>query len=606
MVTSSQIAFLLSDNMSLRDYISGVIPDYKDVKSRLKLLDRKQNTCLPDHYYQMCSDYYIDGIGNIGNLICNGLCDIADEHLELRDNVIYVRQTRQKDWQELITRIPPLLLLMAFLSKNTSIGNTLEEIKQYYLDYILPNTKYTSLPHPYIPQIASYVKEKKGLHDLHIHLNGSTETDIVWQDVLCDIDGICSELKKIKGKKHDTVKELLEQETLIRSVDDYRLLLQCALVIRRKICSFILQAEKLQPISNIISNLERVIPDTGKDNPVHPINDFLGIKHNEYTMSSEGAMYILVFRYLMRYPDSALAQYFHFYLLILGLTNRLLVQQSHQYGFQQFQKFTVNGLRDKSEKTYRRRFFQLNGNGNTCNIRFMEGRFSPKSYEKQNIKAIENILSGWDSMLSQIQEEFDLDKDELPELRLIAHFIKEQDSSPDEFVRFRKLRYDIFKKARVLALMKKKHPEKMKHFVGVDAAASEFDTPPEIFAPSFRYLKRAGIKHFTYHAGEDFYHLIGGLRAIYEAIEFCEMSCGDRIGHAVAAGIAPEVWYRNVGDELLVHQGEYMDDLLFAYSLTIDNPDGILAEKIPFLSNRIHELSYSVYGRDCRKKIKIS
>lgn len=76
-----------------------------------------------------------------------------------------------------------------------------------------------------------------------------------------------------------------------------------------------------------------------------------------------------------------------------------------------------------------------------------------------------------------------------------------------------------------------------KFVTGADAAASEFDTPPEVFAPSFRRLRKNGIRHFTYHAGEDFFHILSGLRAIYEAIEFLGLQAGDRIGHATAAGV---------------------------------------------------------------------
>ena len=87
--------------------------------------------------------------------------------------------------------------------------------------------------------------------------------------------------------------------------------------------------------------------------------------------------------------------------------------------------------------------------------------------------------------------------------------------------------------------MKNNNSPFAKYIVGIDAAASEFDAPPEVFAPAFRYLKRNGFKHFTYHAGEDFYHLLGGLRCIYEAVDFLNLSYGDRIGHATAAGISP-------------------------------------------------------------------
>ena len=55
---------------------------------------------------------------------------------------------------------------------------------------------------------------------------------------------------------------------------------------------------------------------------------------------------------------------------------------------------------------------------------------------------------------------------------------------------------------------------------GVDAAANELHAPPEPFAPAFRLARRAGIPRATFHVGEDFRHLLSGIRAILEAMTF--------------------------------------------------------------------------------------
>ena len=137
-----------------------------------------------------------------------------------------------------------------------------------------------------------------------------------------------------------------------------------------------------------------------------------------------------------------------------------------------------------------------------------------------------------------------------------------------------------------------------KAIVGIDAAASEFDTPPEVFAPVFKKLREKGFQHFTYHAGEDFYHLLGGLRAIYEAITFLDLQRGDRIGHATAAGVDPETWEHNVGREVVVPIGAYMDDLLFVYNLISNNECKALDSLMPRLYMRITELSREIYPND--------
>lgn len=599
MVTSSIIKHLLSDKDSLSDYITKKNLIFKDVKRRLLLLERQENRHIPDHYYRLNQEKSLDGIESLGELIRTGLYRLAKEYLELRDNRIHVKQQKQNAWQELITYIPPLVLQMAFLHiEKPLVDKSIEEIRVYFKKYILPNTKYTALPYPYILQIENYIKERNGLHDLHMHLNGSTEIDIVWQDFLQEPDKVYEELMEKEGD--DFVREQFEQESYPGSPLDFRNLLRCARGIREYLFSMLyphlkgFDFTKLDSIEKLLTYLPEV--ETGSIH--HPFANLICVNgsNTQYPMAVEGLMYILVFNYIEVNPRESIASILHFYLLILGLSNRLLVQQNHQFGFEQFQKLTVNELREHSEKWYRKRFFQLHGNEQR-NIRFLEGRFSPKSTEAENINLLNSIKSGWDALLEEIRNELKLSDEKLPQLKLIAHFIKKKDNNASKEIRHKSLRYEIWSKAQVLALLKTNHSTQMKNVVGIDAASSEFDTPPEVFAPSFRYLRRNGFRHFTYHAGEDFFHIISGLRAIYEAVRFNDLSCGDRIGHATATGICPKIWIRNVGEELFMQQGEYLDDLLFSYHLIILKDNDLLKEKIPFLANRIQELSYRIYRK---------
>lgn len=605
MVTSSIIKHLLSDKDSLSDYINRKLPTIGDVKRRLLLLERQENRYIPDHYYRLNQEQSLKGMEVLGELIRIGLYRLVEEYLEIRDNRIYVKQLKQNAWQELITYIPPLVLQMAFLHGKKSVcDKSIQGIREYFNEYILPNTKYTALPYSYIPQIENYINEKKGLHDLHMHLNGSTEVDTVWQDFLLDPDKVYEEIQE---KENDSfVREQLEQEFYLGSPSDFRDLLWCARGIRE--CLF----SMLYPHSNVfdfnkLDSIEKML--------AYLLNHAHGSMHNpftnlicndcddvQYPMAIEGLMYILVFNYMEDNPRESTASIFHFYMLILGLSNRLLVQQNHQFGFEQFQKLTVNELRGHSEKSYRNRFFQLHGNEQR-NICFLEGRFSPKSTEVENVGLLDSIHSGWSSLLRGIQDELELSGRELPQLKLIAHFIKRKEDNASKEIRHKNLRYDVWSKAEVLMLLKNNHSDLMKDVVGIDAASSEFDAPPEVFAPSFRYLRRKGFKHFTYHAGEDFFHIISGLRAIYEAVEFNELSRGDRIGHATATGICPDVWIRNVGDRLFMRQGDYLDDLLFTLHIIVLKDVDVLKGKIPLLINRIQELSYQIYQKSYSLRI---
>ncbi|QZT37407.1 hypothetical protein K5X82_00595 [Halosquirtibacter xylanolyticus] len=166
------------------------------------------------------------------------------------------------------------------------------------------------------------------------------------------------------------------------------------------------------------------------------------------------------------------------------------------------------------------------------------------------------------------------DKNESP-LFYNIHFIKKPDSSIKKLgkeisktiyetaTHIALCRHDQLRKTlkvQALSLMNTKWSTRKegKRIQGIDAASSEFSARPEVFAQTFRYLKFCRSSHnddnlleelpeklpATFHAGEDFYDIADGLRAIDESIKFLNLDNGDRIGHALALGIDAEAYYR--------------------------------------------------------------
>lgn len=111
---------------------------------------------------------------------------------------------------------------------------------------------------------------------------------------------------------------------------------------------------------------------------------------------------------------------------------------------------------------------------------------------------------------------------------------------------------------------------------GYDVAGNENDLPIEVFAPVLRVLRAAKYssgEHWsirlprpfiTVHAGEDYSHLLCGLRAIDEAVEFCQLREGDRIGHGLALGTNVTKWAREQ-KRAYITAGQHMDNLVWAY-----------------------------------------
>lgn len=156
------------------------------------------------------------------------------------------------------------------------------------------------------------------------------------------------------------------------------------------------------------------------------------------------------------------------------------------------------------------------------------------------------------------------------------------------------------------------YPILAKYIVGLDAASIENATEPWVLAPVFRdsrireetrpvdansrnYIHNIGL---TYHVGEDFRHIISGLRHIDEVIENFGYMSGDRIGHAVALGIDA---HKLIGVNKIVCMPiiEYLDNLLWMWGIVHD-VDLNLGSDIGGIEYKIMNTAREIYGEDLR------
>lgn len=588
MYTQSYLRYLLGDEVSLQQYYA-----YRrqvtlaDVKRNLMLAERKNNLHIPDHYYRLGQERSFKEIAYISELFTKGLRSLADEYLEIRKGNIHVKAEMMNSWQLMMPYMPSLLLDCVKLWSEYSLEEGCE--MEYISTHFVPNLAFTTYPSPYIPQLNELLKES-GLSDLHMHLNGALETDLTWQDFLKNPLEIKYELEKAFA--NEKVKEQYTQTAILNEPEKLYELLKVASVLRYLLFCYA-YGKALPDDFNSFEEMLQKIADgdiLGGFYSGHPMELVLGKDVKPHYM--EGVLYIRILQLMCsEYENDSLSQLFHYYLLILGLTNKMLVQQPTCYGFEEFQKITLNGLREYSEsKNYFNRFAQLSGN-QLRNVRFLEGRFSPKDEQGKNEKMIGNIMAGW-AELRNMQSQRGIPESTL---KLVAHFIKKKEGRRDASVRYKDLRDDVEHRADLLQQLLNNNASLSKAVIGIDAAASEFDTPPEVFATAYRKLRASGFEHFTYHAGEDFYHVLSGLRAIFEAITYLDLHRGDRIGHATASGIPVSLWHDNIGKKMLIRQGEYLDDLIFAYYLISQKGNEQMKLLLPMLSLRIDELGFEIY-----------
>lgn len=584
MKSDSYLRFLLSDSCSLRKYYrERVAVSLQDVRRSMLLKVRERGYSVPDHYYRLGTEFSFCGVDELSELFTIGLPKLANEYLEIREGQVFVKGEQMNEWQLLLPQIPPLLLVTMRIWKES--GPIVGGVVDFAYRYLLPSVKNTAIPSACLPEMETLRKENYGFDDLHIHLNGAVETDLAWHDFLRYPEVVYQDI--CRACRNDKVKEQLEQLTDISDPIEFYHLFCIAGRIREWLSQKVTNGKDIfgfGSFENLLSGLVEM-RDAFKDHPVKPI---LGDSASPLIL--EGLFYVKTLDYLAAQPhDEAVAGAFHYYLLILGVCNRLLVQQTDAFGFEQFQKYTSNNFREFSEQTYPRRFMQLAGN-DLQNIRHIEGRFSPKTSVDNNTAIINKIVEGY-NRLNQSQNTVGIPP---ASLSLVAHFIKRSEYHKGN-IRFSGLRKDLDKRTDALIALVNTNSSYAKLVTGVDAAASEFDTPPEVFAPSFRRLREHGLCHFTYHAGEDFFHVLSGLRAIYEAIEFLGMQAGDRIGHATAAGVDVRVWKQNVGDRLWMRIEDYLDDLVFAYHLIIVMKERELEPFLPKIALRIEELASKIY-----------
>lgn len=589
MHTDSYLRHLLNNEYLLRSYYDKQKSvSLEEVKRTVLLMERMTAVQVPDHYYRLGVEQTFEKIEKLSQLFTIGLTQLSENFLEIRKNKVYVQAEKQTLWQLLLPSCPPLIMVCAKLWY--SCGFDPAKALDYLYDWLLPNVAYTALPSPYLPRLEE-LKETGGCTDLHLHLNGALETDLTWQDFLTNPMEVLDELNN--AFNNERVKEQYLQFSTLRSPEDIYELLRVAGVLRELLYAYLFNDNKHKLIENGGSFDELLIRirSYSLSHVVERHPESYISKALSQPLCLEGLFYLRMFHYLSSHLDNdTVSGLFLYYLSILGLCNRMLVHQTSSYGFQEFQKITLNGFREYSERYYNRRFLQMSGN-DLKNIKYLEGRFSPKDSQNKNEQILSNVLEGWKQLQAR-QTDLGLP---VSSLNLVAHFIKKVDKHPDERVRYRQLRQDLSFRTDLLIQLLQDKSELSGMITGIDAAASEFDTPPEVFAPSYRKLRKAGYGHFTYHAGEDFYHVLSGLRAIYEAIMFLDLQRTDRIGHAVAAGVPVGIWRENIGNYILIRKGEWLDNLVFAFNLISNFNLTELTPLLPLIQLQIEKYGFEIY-----------
>ena len=180
--------------------------------------------------------------------------------------------------------------------------------------------------------------------------------------------------------------------------------------------------------------------------------------------------------------------------------------------------------------------------------------------------------------------------------------------------RFARFYLEQRRHAQALVSLFEKYPSALRTVRGVDLCTDEAGVPIWVMAPLVRWVRDAGYKAIltlnrrgnfsippprtSVHAGEDFVHLLSGLRRLDEAITYLDLQEGDRLGHALALGVDPSIWCSRVGRVVQIRE-ERLFDLVWEWSCYAKYGVAAATGRLAYLRNEIVRLARVIFGRFC-------
>ncbi|MCY1074916.1 hypothetical protein [Archangium lansingense] len=326
---------------------------------------------------------------------------------------------------------------------------------------------------------------------------------------------------------------------------------------------------------------------------------------------------------------------------------RTVVQRPMTAGLQWFVRFydRLHWVRAPLRAARAEVSFHVAGRGQLLTA--LEVRTAPASDSFMLAEELWSLTRSWRRVL-QLSEAPRHGRRE-PEFGVLIHFTKERDPGrlwatgappagdrrshaephPRDVIRLGGRYADFFSeqvvRARAVTNLLQQVPLVLWLLRGLDVASDELGVPTWVLVPLYRYvqwqanlsattftdkhcLQRPPPLQLTAHVGEDFRHLMEGMRRIFECIQYLLGRSRGRLGHATALGVEPRLWSESTGSVLTTAE-DRLWDLIFEWRLYSSyriDPD-LRAEAPPGrpeqVENRIRELSSLVFRRSYEPQV---
>lgn len=436
------------------------------------------------------------------------------------------------------------------------------------------------LAHPNFPPLSDFIN-REGLNETHLHLYAYQYPEECWLFDLYHINGFLkSETKDFKKKKckvlYTAINPYLTPHRLANRLRLARLLRECILELE---ISWQQNRNDFQHRDNIIHQIQDEISRLSLSPNVYLKSTPYTSTFNSLaqTLREEQKMWETAFDLLSEdsafEQKSALNDFLYLYLLIQNEHIQFNRHNETAFGFSAFERVSAHNRQGVGSKEYlSTTFYRILKSSKAGENNCIEVRISPQTLKNRN-----NIIACWEKACRTIKEEREgasirgSRPFSPPLLILVIHLIKQKTGIKGSYkmpqpVLYKDLRRRYLDDVTAILPDVLWLIEHEQITVGLDAAACELDTPAEAFAPAYRRFEElTGIRYKTYHCGEDFRHLIGGIRAVYEAVVFLDLKNGNRIGHATAIGIPPDLWIESMPAKLVLTKQEWFLNLLFVW-----------------------------------------
>jgi len=178
--------------------------------------------------------------------------------------------------------------------------------------------------------------------------------------------------------------------------------------------------------------------------------------------------------------------------------------------------------------------------------------------------------------------------------------------------RFARFYLEQRRHAQALVSLFQKYPHTLRTVRGFDLCTDEAGIPVWVMAPLIRWVRDAGRQaavhlrsrgefnipppRISVHAGEDFVHLLTGLRRLDDSVTHLRLEEGDRLGHALSLGVDPQAWSDRAG-RVVITCDERLLDLIWEWGCYARHGIGVCSERLAYVRAEMVRLARFIFGR---------